>query len=157
MSQVPFPDSEPPRNPDTYAVHRRESIWQIWVPLAITLTVLALLVILIFVSQHGSLSQWASVALIMLLIPLLILGIIVLAVNVGGFLFTGIAYSKLSPLMLQAQLFFLRVEKGAFQAANSVTEPVIRVRVFWARLTGVRGKKKPSPEPPQEPVGDNPS
>ena len=151
MSQVPLPDSEPPRNPDTYAIHRRESIWQIWVPLAITLTVLVLLVILIILSMHGSLSQWAAVALIMLIIPMLILGIILLAVNLGGVLLTGMAYSRLSPLMLRAQIFILRVEKNTFQVANSLTEPFIRVRVFWARFSGVTGRKAP----PQESAGDS--
>ena len=153
MSQVPFPDSDPPRNPDTYATHRKESIWQIWVPLAITLIVLGLLVVLIILSQHGTLSQWGAVALILLIIPLLILGIIVLAVNLGGVLLVNMAYTKLSPYMLRAQIFFLRVEKGAFEAADSITEPIIRVRVFWARVSGVRGR----PAAPQEPVEEEPT
>jgi hypothetical protein len=136
-----MPDTEPPRNLDTYAVHRQESLWQIWLPLAATLIGLTLLVILIWLSQHGALSQWAAVALIMLIIPAMILGIILLVLNIGGVVLFSMAYSKISPYMLQGQIFIRRVEQGAFQYADITAEPFIKIRVLWARISALRGRK----------------
>ena len=96
MTNTPVPGTERPRNLDAHAAHRHESLWQIWVPLAATLIGLILLVILIWLSMHGALSQWAAVALIMLIIPLLILGIILLALNLGGAVLFSMAYANMS-------------------------------------------------------------
>ena len=141
MTYTPIPETEKPRNPDTYAAHRHESLWQIWVPLAATIIGLVLLVVLIWLSQHGELSQWAGVALIMLIVPLMILGIILLILNLGGAVLFSMAYANLSPYMLQGQQFLRGVERGAFYYANQISEPFIRVRVFWARISGVRGRR----------------
>jgi uncharacterized membrane protein YhdT len=141
VSQNPYLNEDRRRNPETYAVHRRETRWQIWLPIGLTITVLILLTALIAISGYSELSQWAAAALILLIVPVLIVGLIVLAINFGWvYLFTE-AYSRLSPIMFRGQEFIQRLENSASGATDKMVEPFIKVRQLWARVRAVRGKR----------------
>jgi hypothetical protein len=141
VAQNPFLDTKPPRNPETYAAHRRESLWQIWLPIGLTITLLVLLVAVIVITGYSELSQWAATALILLIIPFLVVGLIVLAINFGGvYLFTRV-YSRLSPIMYRGQMFFHRMESSTIKGTDRLVEPFIKIRQLWARFAALRGKR----------------
>jgi uncharacterized membrane protein YadS len=134
--RLPSPDL--PRNPETYAAHRRDVLWQIWLPIGATIGIIVLFVLLILLIDRGTLSQWGGLATILLVVPLLILGFIVLAVLLGGIVLLTQFLPKVSPFMLQAQIFVIRLEIKVRKLADALVEPAIRTRQNWARLSVLR-------------------
>ena len=79
---IPSPPPKPMvRNPVTREKHRREVFWQITIPLVIALIIVIALAILIpVVGTHDSVSQWADVSLIWLIVPQMFLALITLLI-----------------------------------------------------------------------------
>ncbi|MCW5876953.1 MAG: hypothetical protein KIS85_08745 [Anaerolineales bacterium] len=63
------------RNPHTLRAHRRESFWQIILPLLLVVGLVAWLMVQLLQAGPASSEQAAQVAVILLAIPLLLLGI----------------------------------------------------------------------------------
>ena len=139
-------DLIPERNPLVHAEHRRETFQQIILPFIIgVVLVLVVVAAIIIVATHSleNLDRWASVSIIWLIIPSLLIALILLVVVVG--LLFGITrllgilpgYSKI------ARSYFIQAETVVGRVTDQAVEPFLRLRSAWAvtRRRGKRGNK----------------
>ncbi len=129
-----------PRNRVTHQAHRKESLWQIWLPLALgVLTVLGFAIwSVIAASNGGNISQAADASLIIVLTPVMLMSILLLALMVAMVYLLARVLKFLPPKMLLVQYFFMRVETGTRRASNKLAEPSLRVGSFSAALRAFR-------------------
>ena len=133
----------PEPNPLTQRKHRKEVLWQITAPLVIgALLVLAAGVGVVYAgaSNTGPVDRWASISIIWLIIPMMVVALIFLAVT------AGIAYGlmRLNSLLpiysRQLQDLFVVIEARVRRAADAAVEPALRVRSAAAGLRAFRRK-----------------
>ena len=71
---------------ESYKRHRRELAWQIILPVALTALLFVVLIVLINVAtfnQGGDVGRWAAVSTIWIIIPVMIAGLILLALLIA--------------------------------------------------------------------------
>jgi hypothetical protein len=136
-------DLIPERNPIVHAEHRRETLRQIILPfiIGVVLVVLVVAAIVIFATHTlENLNRWASVSIIWMIGPSMIIALILLIVTLG-LLFAitrllGIlpGYSKI------VQSYFTQAETTVSHITDQAVEPILRLRSAWA-VTHRRGKR----------------
>lgn len=124
----------------TLGVHRRQVIWQIWVPLGVFLTLLlALMVGIIFTAANPApnvtnLSQWADISMIVLSVPVVWASLFV-AILVSGMVFLLARLLKILPPYTQlAQAYVFYAASQVRYWCDRITLPVIKVGGFWAGI-----------------------
>jgi hypothetical protein len=133
----------PERNPITYAVHRREVLWQIMVPFLVALFMILMLVILVIlaaVKDVGDISRWADVSLIWIITPSMIISFFGLIFLVGSvYLITKLlavlpSYARLS------QDFLVLVQVRTRQLSDKAVEPFLKIHSLIAQAGVFRRK-----------------
>lgn len=122
-----------PRNLHTQALNRRESIWQIYVPLgAVLVAVGALIALTVFAAGMPLRSAWADVSLIYLIIWAGLGSLLVLAFLAA--LCVGLWYllRELPPYFKMAQDFMQRVAFRAAEISKQVASVFIQPRASAA-------------------------
>jgi hypothetical protein len=124
--------------------HRRQMIWQVWVPLIASIViVLAVAILAIVGTVQGSsqVNHWGNISAIYLMIPNLFL-------NLVGVAILGAMIYGLSKLLQKMPLWMFIVRMRAAQmvvlvrrGADAVVQPVMavnsfdaRVRAFWKKI-----------------------
>ncbi|MCW5877828.1 MAG: hypothetical protein KIS80_03040 [Anaerolineales bacterium] len=114
--------------------HRKESFWQIVLPLLLGVGLIVYLVYQLLSTQASSSEQAAQVAVILLALPLLVLGIALLAVLV--MLMIGV--SKLSEWLPQLTVRILdlveTMNAGAHRSAHWAARPFLAIESWTAAL-----------------------
>jgi hypothetical protein len=128
-------DLIPERNPIVHAEHRRETFRQIILPFIIGVVLVLLVVagIIIFATHSlDNLNRWASVSIIWMIIPSVIIAMILFVVTLG-LLFAitrllGIlpGYSKI------VQGYFSQAEGVVSNITDRAVEPFLRLRSTWS-------------------------
>ncbi|MDR3572922.1 MAG: hypothetical protein P4L50_03590 [Anaerolineaceae bacterium] len=143
-------DTVVPKNkglPPSIRAHQRQTLWQVWVPLSLgILLVLVLAALTIIGANRGSVlvTKWSDLTSIIMIIPVLFIGLIILAI-IGAAIY-GIARAlKILPaytglVQAYAQLISITVKVRSDQ----FLQPVFAVRGWLAALNRlwsiVRGK-----------------
>ncbi len=136
-------DLIPERNAEVHSEHRRETFRQIILPfiIGIVLVLLVVAAIIIFATHSLiNLNRWASVSIIWMIIPSMLIALILLVVVLG--LLFGITrllgilpgYTKI------VQSYFTRAESVVSNITDQAVEPFLRLRSVWA-VTRRRGKR----------------
>jgi len=127
-------------NPRTRKAHRRESWWQIYLPLILgALAVLALAVWAAVAGAQGSdIAPAADTALIFLLAPMLLFLLVPLTLLGAGIYLTIRLFNLLPPQMLRLQRFFTRLQIETQRAADRITEPALRLAGLQAAWQAIR-------------------
>jgi hypothetical protein len=126
------PPSKLPRNKSTEAIHQRETLVQIYIPMiAGGLLVLAVCILAIVAGVSGNSAAtrvWADVSLVFVILQTLVMLLPVL-VLVGG-LAAGVWYlvKILPPYMKVAQDYILLFGRKVEQAAQYAVKPVIKTK-----------------------------
>ncbi len=135
--EKPPPRPLPPPNPLTTQRHQRESFQQIFLPFFLAIVLLIVLAILLGRATSYNTSQGAQIALIGLILPTMILGLLFLAVTIA--IIVGVA--KLTRLLPRysraAQDFFALLARQTRRTADSSVEPILRLHqwaAMWQRL-----------------------
>jgi hypothetical protein len=126
------------------AMHRRQMLRQVWLPLIATLViVLALVVFAIVGTVQGSpqVNRWGNISAVLIILPMMLGGLILLAI------FGGTAYGvrkllqKMPGWMLRAQIFMWKLSRSVRSASDAAARPVFvvnhnttRARAFWDRV-----------------------
>jgi len=126
------------RKPDNWAKHRHEVRVQIMLPLVIGLIIFIILAVLVGFGSYAQVSQWADVAVIWLVGPMLIVTLLFLVI-LGGLAYGLIRLLVLLPgLMSKAQDFFKRINQGLTGFMDKLVEPFLRYegkKAYWGSLT----------------------
>jgi hypothetical protein len=133
----------PPNPPKTTLPaddHRRQMLWQVWVPiLASVLCVLSVALLVIAGAAAGSsqIERLANISAVIVIIPQLIIGVLIFAI-VGGSAYGMFMLLKRMPLwMLQTQLFVLQLALIIRKIADALVKPIISVHTFSARVSAL--------------------
>ena len=124
MSQAPQPEADSRRSP-SMARHRRESFWQIVLPMLVALLVLGLAFVLITLSGPAGISGVADLALIVVSVPLLLLGLIPVAVILALLAGMGWLLRNAPPYTRVAQEVSARMADIVERAMQQVSNVVI--------------------------------
>lgn len=109
-------------------VHSSEYLWQILVPiLATVLITLAVGIAVIFVSANGQGldEKWAHIALIFLILPFLVIGLVLLAVLFFTTRLVSRFHNFLPPQFARLNQIFSSVEGFARVTTDKITHPLI--------------------------------
>ncbi len=126
------------RNPKTEAAHRRETRWQITLPLVAGAVLLLVLAVLAGMTPAPQAGKWADTALIFLIalsfVPLFV------ALVLGAALAYGVwkGNQALPSVMLRGQEIAEQVNRSVRKVSDKITAPVIRGRVLGARLRAAK-------------------
>lgn len=104
----------------------RKQVWlQVYLPLALGLVLLTTLIVVLWRGPVGDASVWADTALAFLMLPVMLVGLLLLALF--GALVVGVtlAVRRLPEPFEQARLAVARVEDTADQVAGKAALPVI--------------------------------
>jgi ABC-type dipeptide/oligopeptide/nickel transport system permease component len=130
----------PEPNRATQEKHRRNVLWQITLPLVVTIIIGVALAILVSIPGDSALtSRWSSISIVFMAIPLLFIGIIGLALLI--LLAYGLArllhiippYARL----LQNYMDFLGARIK--DIANKLAKPIMDINVFLAAVNKMLG------------------
>lgn len=130
--------TSPSPNPLTRARHRREVLWQVFVPLLTGVLLVGALAVGIIVSGVGDASRWADISLIWLLVPMLVLALIPLALLVALIYGLALLMGVLPPYARQAQQVFETIEAVVRRNADRAVEPFLRVHAALGALGALR-------------------
>jgi len=122
------------------ADHRRQTAWQVWVPLVVAILAVVALAVLaaMFTMRDADFgTRWSSISLILLILPAMIAGFVFLALI--GLMIYGSAkvLNILPPKMEQLSLLFDRISLEVKERSNQAVKPVLAVqgvRAGWQRL-----------------------
>jgi uncharacterized membrane protein len=133
------------RNPQTHAEHKKETFWQIILPLLIGLLLVLLVVIgVIFsaVQPVSEVSRYADVALIWMILPALFFALLAMII-LAGFVYLVTMLLHILPRYAAIALLYLNMGKDkVHEYSNAIVEPIIKMRSSWASVRWLtkRGK-----------------
>ena len=123
------------RNPVTTQRHRHEVFWQITLPVTVgaaLLLAIAIGVLISYFSSTGNIAKWASVSVIILIVPAMVIGLVLIVASAGMAYVATRALSEAPYFARRVQditvLIALRINK----AAEASAEPFLRVHQFTA-------------------------
>lgn len=117
--------------------HRRQMLWQVWVPLIATLViVLAVVILAVIGTVQGSpqVNRWGNISAVIIILPVMLCGVTFLLLFGGGVYGLSRLLRKMPDWMLRLQLFMLHLSLSVRRAADAATQPVIKVNTFSARV-----------------------
>lgn len=130
------------RSSEAEQKHRREVLLQITLPLVIFGLIILALAVFAASGGPGNASRWASVSLIWLLIPLILIAFIFLII-LGGLAFGVTRLIGVLPgYTHQVQDFFDRIGELVQQGSDKVVEPFLRAQSFIASVQAVKKNLK---------------
>ncbi len=129
---------------ESYRNHRRQLFWQILLPIA--LTVLACLVLILFINlaafrDGGDTVRWAAVSIIWILIPLMI-GLLVFLALLAGLVYAMHKLLDVTPAYTgRAQEYIHKAAGYIRRGADALVRPIFFIEALRAGLRAFFGRK----------------
>jgi hypothetical protein len=117
----------------SYQRHRRQNMTEIILPMMIsTLLLVGMIVLVSFATfqSNGDVSRWAAISTIWIVIPILLAGLIVLAILIGLVYLMARALSGLPHYTGIAQDYVYLAQRYIIRSADMVVKPVIALEGF---------------------------
>lgn len=122
--------------------HRREVLLQITLPMIIFVLIILALAVFAATGAPGNVSRWASVSLIWLIIPMILVAFILLVI-LGALAFGVIRVTGILPEYAhQVQDIFTMIGEIVKQGSDTVVEPFLRVHSFRASIQALKRNLK---------------
>jgi hypothetical protein len=128
----------------SYQVHRRQVVRQIILPVVLAaLVMIAMIVLISFATftQGGDVGRWAAISTMWILIPIMVAGILVLAILIGLIYLLALALGHLPHYSAIAQDYVFKARGYIMRAANLVVKPVFafgdlleNIKAFLGRI-----------------------
>ena len=134
-------NTDPAKKTISYQAHKQEYIWQILVPILTASALVLLAVIAISSDSSGTVSVWADISAIWIIMPLLLVGGIVFFTL--GLLIYGMAnLLDIMPKYTQSLNGFVRRASMKITGmADLSTKPIFFVGTISAKITSIFSKK----------------
>lgn len=135
-------DKRPPKRPEQ--IHKEQVLLQILVPVLLgsLICLLFLTLLLTATSNSGqSIQQWAQIATMFLIGPLLILGLIFLAITILFNKLSGDLNGALPVILMRIRLKILGFNMSIQNTADKPTKPLIFLKSIFAGIKAVFPKK----------------
>jgi hypothetical protein len=141
MTEEPIKPPPPEPNPITRLAHRRQSFWQIKLPIAIGIVLVSAAAVMVLVAGFGkgaSLSDLSDVSVMWLIVPMLIIGSILIVVQVAIIYLLVRLLPVLPRSSRQVQDFFMLLSLRVRQISDKSAEPFLRVHSLGASAGALR-------------------
>jgi hypothetical protein len=122
---------EPPPNPS----HKKQKIWQIWVPLGFAILLMLALVVWAALATAGNPvvgMEWAAISIVFLSLPAMLIGLIILVILAGLIYLVSKLLGVLPYYSLIARTFVYRTGAKLIGFMNALAKPVLFVNGIWA-------------------------
>lgn len=150
MTEQPIPPSVPEQpakpplpepNPVTRLAHRQQSLWQIKLPIAISILLVSVSALMILVAGFGrgaELSTLSDISVMWLIVPMLILGSMLVLVQIA-LIYLLFRFLPIIPgNSRRVQDFFVLLSKQVRKISDMSTEPFLRVHSMNASFEAFR-------------------
>jgi hypothetical protein len=126
------------RNPRTERAYKRQRRLQIFLPLGLLLVTILVGGVLLWPATPLAASAYADTALSFLILPLILFGLIGLAVVVGAIYVLVLVMRRLPEPAYRVHLAFSRVQRGVRRGADVAVVPFIRASALGAAIRAIR-------------------
>lgn len=141
---VPEQPAKPPLpepNPITRLAHRQQSLWQIKLPIAISILLVSVSGVMVLVAGFGrgaELSTLSDISVMWLIVPMLILGSMLVLVQIA-LIYLLFRFLPIIPgNSRKVQDFFVLLSKQVRKISDKSTEPFLRVHSMNASFVAFR-------------------
>jgi hypothetical protein len=127
----------------SYQVHRRQVVRQIILPVVLAALVMIAMIVLISLAtfnQGGDVGRWAAISTMWILIPVMVAGILVLAVLIGVIYLLALALGHLPHYSAIAQDYVFKARGYIVRAANMVIKPIFAVGDLLENIRAFLGR-----------------
>lgn len=130
---LPSPDLfEQASNPRTRRAHRRETFWQIVLPLLIGAALAAAAVYALLSGNFGGVQNASQIATIFLILPLFVIGLLFFVITIFLIYALGRALHWIPTKTIHAQRLAEQVSHQAVRGANLLAKPLLFAE-SWSR------------------------
>ena len=126
-----------PPNPVTQAAFRRQVRREVYLPIALTVLAIVLLVGIVIVVGYGTGSAWADMALVLLAVPVAVLLVALTAVLGGAIYLMLILIREVPPLTSALQDGADRLEGAVRRGGDAAVQPILAPSGLAAALAEV--------------------
>jgi hypothetical protein len=129
-SPLPLPR---PEDHLSYQTHRRQVWQQILLPIFLAALIFIAVIVLTSVAtfrDNGEVGRWAAMSEIWLVIPLIVAGLIFLALLIAIIYLVARLINLIPPYSYQAQVIFHRIEGGTKRMAEMARKPFLLFQEF---------------------------
>lgn len=130
------------KNAITYRAHRRQVLWQIYLPIIVVVVLVLLAAVLVILAPTLQVSRWADIALIVLITTVMASALIFLILNVAGIIGARRAYQVVPYYLFMAQGFTYRLKIQVRRISDKAVEPVLWTKSNFARARVLVPKRK---------------
>ena len=131
-TKLPLPQDHP-----SYQSHRRQMWTQILLPLLLTVILFMAVILLTSIAtfrDNGEVGRWAAISTIWLVIPVMLAGLIFLALLGGMIYLLGRLVGLIPSYSYQAQRFIYRIEGYVKRGAEFTRKPVLLVDILKSQI-----------------------
>ena len=129
---------------ESYQRHRKELALQIILPVALTSLLIVALIVLINIAtfrDNGEVGRWAAISTIWIVIPIMLVGLVFLALLVG-IIYLLARLLNITPTYTGiAQDYVYKAAGYIKRGADMVVKPVMQLEGFVASITAFFGRK----------------
>ena len=131
---------------ESYKRHRRELMWQIILPIVLTLLLFVALIVLINIAtfnQGGDVDRWAAISTIWIVVPIMI-GLLILIALLGGLVYLMKRLLNITPTYTGLAQHYMYIAEGYIKRAlEAIVKPVIQLNGILASIIAFFEKMKP--------------
>ncbi len=113
--------------------HRKQTFWQIWIPLGLSILVILFLAVLAAISAGSpTVTKWSHLSLIYMITPALIAGFVILAIlglviyGMGRLLDILPVYTRIVQRFFRQMAVFIR------RWSDRTAQPILAIKSWWA-------------------------
>ena len=129
---------------ESYLRHRREIAWQIILPVVLTALLIVALIVLVNIAtfnQGGDVGRWAAVSTIWIIIPVMLAGLILLAL-IGAVIYLLARLLNIAPTYTGLAQDYVHKAVGYIKrAADAVVKPILYLDGLGASIKAFFGRK----------------
>jgi len=122
---------------ESYQRHRKELVWQIILPVALTSLLIVGLIVLINIAtfnQGGDVARWAAISTIWIVVPIMI-GMLIFIALLGGLVYLMKKLLNVTPTYTGMAQDYVYIAQGYIKrAAEAIVQPVLQLNGILASV-----------------------
>lgn len=131
---------------ESYLKHRKQVVWQIIVPMVLTVLLCLALIVLINIAtfnQGGDVARWAAVSTIWIVIPIMF-GLLIVLALVGGLVYLMYKLLDIAPTYTGMAQDYVHIGAGYVRRAlDAIVKPVLQLNGILASINAFFERMKP--------------
>lgn len=137
--EYPFESQKEKRlpNPETQALHKKETRKEIYLPFVLSLIGLAIFVLILITKQIGSVEVWSDISMIFLTIISLGIGVVILMLVVSLVFGMYHLIKNIPPYTRSIQDAVKQIENQVRNGAKVSIQPILKIQEFTKQMNDI--------------------